>query len=477
LLIETFKDILPKAVWDRKKQGFAFPFQKWMQGVKPHSANVVVSERLHKKFLKGDLAWSRYYAYILTHPSFSKNKENTKSQNVLFLNLATFSKTGGIEKFNKCLLKALNDIDREGLISAESYSAYDNNSQENYFPNALYKGFAKNRLAFVYNSILNARHFDTIILGHINLSIIGLMIKLLWPAKKLILITHGIEVMEALSFPKSSLLKKADLILAVSNFTKNNLINIQNIEASRIKIFHNTIDPNFIVPDTFDKPEYLQQRYGIKKGDTVIYTLSRLSSSEQYKGYDQVIKALAMQNGSLNNYKYIIAGKGDDKEITRLKQMVNELGLNDNIILSGFVKDSELSDHYKMADIFIMPSRGEGFGIVFLEAMVHGLPVIAGNCDGSVDALKNGELGRLVSPDNIEEVSEAILTEVKNLELRTEAMMHKLQKDSIATFGFDTFRDKLRGILVDLLVTLNGMPTITQMPILPVILTKEGSAS
>ena len=79
--------------------------------------------------------------------------------------------------------------------------------------------------------------------------------------------------------------------------------------------------------------------------------------------------------------------------------LLKKLDIPDTVVMPGFIPDDELEAHFAMSDMYVMPSRKEGFGIVFIEAMYYGLPVIAGNMDGSVDALLNGELGQLVNPD------------------------------------------------------------------------------
>ncbi len=88
--------------------------------------------------------------------------------------------------------------------------------------------------------------------------------------------------------------------------------------------------------------------------------------------------------------------------------MIRQLGLEGRVIFAGFVADEELAAHFNLADIFVMPSEKEGFGIVFIEAMFYGKPVIAGNADGSVDALCNGELGLLVDPVSVDEIRDAV---------------------------------------------------------------------
>ncbi len=77
--------------------------------------------------------------------------------------------------------------------------------------------------------------------------------------------------------------------------------------------------------------------------------------------------------------------------------------------LAGYIPEEELNDHYNLCDVFAMPSKGEGFGIVFLEAMACGKPVLAGNKDGSVDALLGGKLGALVDPDDVAQIAETLI--------------------------------------------------------------------
>ena len=87
--------------------------------------------------------------------------------------------------------------------------------------------------------------------------------------------------------------------------------------------------------------------------------------------------------------KYVVIGRGDDQP--RLAQLAADLGVADRVIFAGFVPDEALIDHYRLADVYVMPSK-EGFGIVYLEAMACGVPVIAGDDDGSADPLQDGRL-------------------------------------------------------------------------------------
>jgi phosphatidyl-myo-inositol dimannoside synthase len=73
----------------------------------------------------------------------------------------------------------------------------------------------------------------------------------------------------------------------------------------------------------------------------------------------------------------------------------------------------EKADHFRLADAYVMPSRGEGFGFVFLEAMACGIPVIGSVADGSREALINGALGTLIDPDDAESIRRAVLAAVR----------------------------------------------------------------
>jgi len=117
------------------------------------------------------------------------------------------------------------------------------------------------------------------------------------------------------------------------------------------------------------------------------------------------------------------------------------------VIFTNIIPDEILAAHFSLADVFVMPSEKEGFGIVFIEAMFYGIPVIAGNKDGSVDALCNGELGKLVDPDNRGELVKAIETVLKN-----PGRWKPDREQLISRFGYRAYKKKLTGIMNGILV-------------------------
>jgi glycosyltransferase involved in cell wall biosynthesis len=104
---------------------------------------------------------------------------------------------------------------------------------------------------------------------------------------------------------------------------------------------------------------------------------------------------------------YLVVGSGDDQP--RLERLAQEAGVGDRVAFAGQVPDLELPDYFALAHVFAMPSTGEGFGIAFLEAAASGLRVIGGNRDGSVDALADGQIGRLVDPHAPAEIEGAVI--------------------------------------------------------------------
>ena len=187
-------------------------------------------------------------------------------------------------------------------------------------------------------------------------------------------------------------------------------------------------------------------RYGLSPSNQVIFTLTRLASSEQYKGYEQVIKAVSRLKHMFPGIKYILSGQYDSKEEIRIKDLISNYQVNDQVILTGFLKEDELTDHFLLSDLFVLPSKKEGFGIVFIEALVCGLPVICGNADGSTDAIRDGELGTAINVDDLGELEKTIIEYLKAPP--TVTTRQKLQKQSLLHFNEEVYRSNLQNLII-----------------------------
>ncbi|MEO0838496.1 MAG: glycosyltransferase [Cyanobacteria bacterium J06632_19] len=285
---------------------------------------------------------------------------------------------------------------------------------------------------------------NLVISTHLNFTIISYWLKRLtgipyWT------IAHGIEAWDIKNPALNNALHHADLILAVSNYTRERLIQGQQIDPKKVVILPNTFDQNRFQPAP--KPKYLLKQYGLKPEQAVILTVARLAGSERFKGYEQVIQAIPQIRQTIPDIRYIIVGKGKDK--ARIEQLIAQLELQDCVTLAGFVPDEQLCDYYNLCNVFAMPSKREGFGIVYLEALACGKPVLGGNQDGAVDALCRGELGALVNPDNVTEIAHTLIqilqgTYPNPLIYQSETLRQKV----IDNFGFECFQQTFISFLV-----------------------------
>ena len=245
---------------------------------------------------------------------------------------------------------------------------------------------------------------DLIIVGHANFAPLAAIIRRLTGIPIWIMI-HGVEVWEEKGRVLAPSLRRADRLLSVSHFTRSKVITEQRLDESRISLLPCTFDQERFRPEV--KSLGLLTKLGIPSDRKIILTICRLAEDELNKGYDQIIEALPAVLALVQDAHYLLVGGGTDAD--RVRSLVEQMGLRDRVTLAGFVADDQLVDYYNSCDVFAMPSSREGFGIVFLEALACGKPVVGGNKDGAVDALCGGELGVLINPDNVTELADTLI--------------------------------------------------------------------
>ncbi len=322
-----------------------------------------------------------------------------------------------------------------------SYSMYDKaaDTDTRFVNQKHYITFAGAKIKFAITSFFKGLQSDILVLSHINLLPIAKLISLVKPQQKIILFAHGIEVWGKLSGWKTKFLQEKVQTWAVSSYTRNQMILQHQIAPQQIHVLNNCLSPFLELPTIFEKPQQLIEKYQLNKNTPILFTLNRLSASEKYKGYDTVISALGKLKKANQHFTYLLAGKADEAEKQRLTQLIIENNLIEEVKLIGYLAEEELSTHFLLSDVFIMPSRGEGFGIVFIEAAAHGCQIIGGNIDGSTDALLNGELGQLVNPNSEEEIIKAIQKSLNNLAHEPKVQQEK----TLQHFGFAGYVEKV----------------------------------
>jgi phosphatidylinositol alpha-1,6-mannosyltransferase len=203
----------------------------------------------------------------------------------------------------------------------------------------------------------------------------------------------------------------ADLILCVSRYTRGKVAGWARVAPERIVVLSNTFREIF-TPGSGDE---LRKAWALD-GKKVILTVGRISAAERYKGHDRVISALPALATTGHDVAYVIIGSGDDTE--RLKRLADLHGVTEQVHFIGEVDTLTLVEAYRMADLFVMPSNCEGFGIVFLEAMASGTPALGLAIAGALDPLADGELGHAVAEADLDaELGRALSSQRPDSEL------------------------------------------------------------
>jgi len=334
---------------------------------------------------------------------------------------------GGIAQYNRDVIAALSANDQISEIVVLPRLAEP--SDYSLPPKVRYDWSATGgQIAFIRRTLAAAAaagRFDLVFCGHINLMPVAALAK--WVMRgKLVLAVHGTEVWE----PSASLaarlaLGAADSIFSVSQFTLDKMARWHGAAKHMGKVIPNTFRPEGygMAPPSAD----LAARLGLT-GKRVIMTLGRMASDERAKGFDEVIELMPALLARCPLLAYLCAGDGDDR--ARLEEKVTRLGLSHAVIFAGAVPEQEKPDYYRLADAFILASRGEGFGIVLLEAMACGIPVVGSTADATQEALLHGELGPSVDPKDCAALADAILAAIE----RPKTVPTKLNK-----FGFERF--------------------------------------
>jgi glycosyltransferase involved in cell wall biosynthesis len=252
---------------------------------------------------------------------------------------------------------------------------------------------------------------------------------------------HGIEAWNLGPGLRWLSLLNADLLLPVSIFTADKLQ--QHFSRKlRMSMLPNTYDAQRFKPGP--RSSALLKRYKLSAHQPLVFCLTRLSRSDHAKHVDRLILSMVQIRRSVPQAHLLIGGDGDDRP--RLQALVSKNGLDDVVSLPGRISDDELPDHYRLASVFALPSSKEGFGIVFLEALGCGLPVLAGNRDGSVEPLAHGRFGLLVDPD------QPLAPALSSLLLRHGDLLWfdsvRLSNEVEAAFGFSAFCSRLHSVLL-----------------------------
>lgn len=214
------------------------------------------------------------------------------------------------------------------------------------------------------------------------------------------------------------MLHKADDVVAQSSDTKRNAQDFYHINRD-IKIIPLGIKQNVY-------PAKKKSELGLPEDKLILSTIGRLLKRKDYPETLQIINRLKDQIP----VQLLIMGEGPEEENIRAK--INELNLQDSVTLLGRVNDEEKFQYLSVSDIYVSTAIHEGFGIVFLEAMECGLPVVCYNRGGQADFLQDGKTGFLIELGDVESFSLKLGELLKHRDLREK--ISEFNKDYVKKF-------------------------------------------
>ncbi|MEQ1688554.1 MAG: glycosyltransferase family 4 protein [Sphingopyxis sp.] len=329
-------------------------------------------------------------------------------KSVLFLATDAHGAGGGIAQYNRDVIDALAGmecVEQINVLPRHGNGRHDNAPLKTSYPPRQPHG----RAAYVWlllRAVLGLKT-DLIYCAHINL------LSLAWLAKRItgapiVLVLYGIDAWGKPPRLMRWMLQSVDALASISQITLDCFTAWAGPLPCPVHILPNAIDVTRF--GTGKANPVLAARWGLD-GGPFIMTFGRMSASERYKGFDEVLDALPRLCATIPSLRYILAGDGDDRP--RLEAKAQALGVAPHCVFIGYLPESEKADAFRLADAYVMPSHGEGFGFVVLEALACGIPVVVSTTDGTFEAVRGGLLGRAVDPAESQALVDAIIAAVR----------------------------------------------------------------
>lgn len=351
--------------------------------------------------------------------------------------------TGGIQNYTATLVRGLKEIIGEQnvrmvAVPAEAATRRDGNA-------ALGR---MTKLRFLLSAIAAAIFWrpQLVICAHVGISPVARMIHRITGAPYWVML-YGIDVWCELAPAKVQALRAAQQLVSISKFTLESASARHGLEKCK-SVF---LAPTFSIGDSAAAKK--QGSVAASGQSPIVLTVGRLAASERYKGHDVVLDAWATVVREIPEARYIIVGDGDDR--ARLQTRAKEMGFAGSVIFKGGVSSAELQSCYDECQVFALSARteldprdprGEGFGIVFLEAMAHSKPVVGPNIGAPTEFIHDGEHGLLVDPVNSAQLARALIELLANPE-RARQMGEAGRQWVQREYSYEMFRERLRKIL------------------------------
>jgi phosphatidyl-myo-inositol dimannoside synthase len=389
--------------------------------------------------------------------------QNIQSRKILYLTPGCFDK-GGISRYSRYQIEALRTIHGHDRIRVLSLLGPDANGFETHFDTTWHGGSSrattKSRMGLSVEAAKQAMLWrpDVIHCAHVNFAPLVSRLAMICNANT-VLNVYGLELWSGLSPTRAAHMRRMDHVIADCHATALH-VRESNLHAQNPTVIWDCADLDRFHPGPID-PRLLG-KYGLPDPGhkRVVLTFGRLSKSARHKGYDRLIEIFGDVRATMPKAHLIIAGRGDDKE--RLEAKAHDHGLADCVTFTGAIDEEDLAAIYRVAHVFCLvsdkgPGRGEGIPLTPIEAMASGLPIIVGGEDGSREAIDGTRNGMVVSPRDLPQMTDALVTLLTETDVVRETRTAEARKVAEERFSYAAFVEKHAAFYRGLAAS-DGMP-------------------
>lgn len=352
--------------------------------------------------------------------------------------------TGGVQRASRHLAAVLSEFATSRHLDCRLLSLNDTPELHRMSVGGkefVFTGCERSKARFTATAVRAAsRHGKVVLAGHLNLGPVAQAMRIVAPRLRTIVCTHGVEVWEPLSSLRRLALRRANVVLAPSKDTANHVAE-QQVRRERIRVLPWALDPEFEAIPANAPQSKLPQGYPQGR---VILTVGRWLANERYKGMDTLITALPRLLTRWPELQLLAVGEGNDR--AWLEDLAEQNGVNRHVHFLSGLSFEELEACYEACEMFALPSRGEGFGLVYLEAMARGKPVIGGAHGGAPEVIEDGVTGYLVPHGDAGQLATSIETLLSDPTLAQKMGARGRQRVE-REFRFSVFAKSLKKIL------------------------------
>lgn len=468
-LADALHDLLPPGLARRRKRGFTLPFALWMKRELRPFLDETFSDAsidrnglldragvqgLWRSFLQGDdtRQWSRVWSLAVL-VAFTNRRPAAPASSTAVLTIAParplpsprvrprtlflapeiFASEGGIPRILQTYLKALCDLaEPDGVVrllalndptikAADRLRCASDRLET-------WSACGRHKVQCVREALRLSRDCDELVCGHLFLLPVAWLARRFNPRLRYYLIAHGIEVWRPFSAAERIALRGATKVFCVSDYTRREVLKNCPLPDGRAVVLHNALDPGFTI--TAGRP--------LAECPPTILVVTRLTYADRYKGVQHLIEAMPAIRAAVPAARLRIVGRGDDT--ARLKKLSHDLHLDEVVDFAGYIDDAALMREMDSCRLFALPSRKEGFGLVFLEAMARGRPCLGARA-GGVPEVITPETGLLVEYGDVPAIASACITLLRS-EMKQEDILARARH-----FSYESFRARLETLL------------------------------